>query len=88
VQRGQAPFDGGLGVSPRIRNIPGRAGGKNSVYVAPTTPTPPITHNTPHPKSCRIHPPGRYQTQRGAGVSPDRARRASHAAGFSLRYRS
>ena len=33
--------DGGLGVSPRIRNVPGRAGGKNSAYATAATPTPP-----------------------------------------------
>ena len=59
-----------------------------NAYVAPPTPTLPTTHNTPHPKSCAIHPVGRHQTQRRPGVSPDRVRGVSHAAGFSLRYGS
>ena len=46
VQRGQAPSDGGLGVSPRFSKTPlGRAGGKNNAYVAATTPTLPIAHS-------------------------------------------
>ena len=40
VQRGPAPFDGGLGVSPRFPETPlGREGGKKDADVTATTPT-------------------------------------------------
>ena len=39
VQRGPAPSDGGLGVSPRSNSIPGRVGGQIHAHVTATTPT-------------------------------------------------
>jgi len=44
-------------VSPRIGNVPGRAGGKNHAYVAATTPTLPNTHNAPRRVGCRAYGP-------------------------------
>jgi hypothetical protein len=55
VQRGPAPFGGGLGVSPRILlTFLGWAGGSNQAHVAATTPTPLIARNAPQTKGCRI----------------------------------
>jgi len=59
---GQAPSDGGLGVSPRFPKTPlGRAGGTDHAHVAATTPTPP-TRTRPRLDKASALPRGQSKT--------------------------
>ena len=52
-------------MSPRIKDISGRVGGKNHAHVTATTPTLPTAHNVFHRKGCGIHPAGRISSSGG-----------------------